>query len=435
MTKSKITLDYFCLKGPYRLAFGYLLVFSIAFIFPIILANVYYWDDLGRSLYGYTEWTKNGRPLASLIGILLSNSHIIIDTSPFIQLVSICILSYVLILFAKKYIPSQSPLVISGIVAFCYVNLNILQNLSFKYDCLGMILSLSLPVALYALPDEMSTLWAIVLSSLTCIGILSLYQASLGAYIGLAVIEVTELLIHQNNIREITFRIGLRILSLLIGCGIYKEIIVSLTVSQTGYAQKHAAVINFFASNGLSLLQHNILNFIQLLKLYAVTLGPVLLTCLIISAGAGLVMISKRSWISSDSMAIKNFGAVLYILISPVLVFFATFISMCFLQSPVMDCRVMLSFSVFTLYIGLILQYAASRIHNFFYVVSFFSLLVTLSFSSAYGNILYREELYTRQIAQHIVFDIDSIEHNAKKSYDKISIAGKSPVCHEYELI
>ena len=93
----------FVLKDKSLKAFIGLLIFSLIYILPIILANFYYIDDLGRSLRGYTDWNGNGRPLASLIAIVLSDGFPLMDVSPWIQILSVVVLDYSLICFVKKF--------------------------------------------------------------------------------------------------------------------------------------------------------------------------------------------------------------------------------------------------------------------------------------------------------------------------------------------
>ena len=95
-------MQVFYLQGKYFKAFCGLFIFSMLYIFPIILANFYYIDDLGRSISGDTFWEGNGRPLASLLTIALNGGMPLMDVSPWMQIVSVIILSYSLILLDRK---------------------------------------------------------------------------------------------------------------------------------------------------------------------------------------------------------------------------------------------------------------------------------------------------------------------------------------------
>ena len=46
---------------------GKLSIISLLYVFPIILANRYYNDDLSRSLMGLTGWSGDGRPVTEYL--------------------------------------------------------------------------------------------------------------------------------------------------------------------------------------------------------------------------------------------------------------------------------------------------------------------------------------------------------------------------------
>lgn len=100
-----MNMKAFYLQEKYFKAFCGLFIFSMLYIFPIILANFYYVDDLLRSMTGDTYWGINGRPLASFLTIAINGGMPLMDVSPWIQIASVAILSYSLILFLKKYVP------------------------------------------------------------------------------------------------------------------------------------------------------------------------------------------------------------------------------------------------------------------------------------------------------------------------------------------
>ena len=168
-------------------AFCYLLIFSLVYVLPIILANFYYIDDLGRLLTGRTGWDGDGRPLVSLLSIILSDGKPLMDMSPWIQILATIVLDYALIFFAKKIIPAASALKIFGVAACGYLNLFMLENLSYKYDSLGMMLALSIFLILFALPDSLGNKKIFLASCIAVLLSLCLYQAASGAYISLAI--------------------------------------------------------------------------------------------------------------------------------------------------------------------------------------------------------------------------------------------------------
>lgn len=283
----------FVLKDKSLKAFIGLLIFSLIYILPIILANFYYIDDLGRSLRGYTDWNGNGRPLASLIAIVLSDGFPLMDVSPWIQILSVVVLDYSLICFVKKFAVQATSLQLFFTAAYGYLNLFLLENLSYKYDSLGMILALSLFFLLYAVSDKCSNYIRIVLSSGAILFSLSLYQAAIGAYISLAIVECIFLLYQSQTWKDILIRLLNRIIGICIGGAFYKFVIVKKFVSNQGYSADHASMANFFTPQGLAAIRTNVIQFGHLFKALGKTLGVLgILLALAMFIGLGIIAYS-----------------------------------------------------------------------------------------------------------------------------------------------
>ena len=93
----------FALNKIEKTYFVFLTALSILYVLPIILANRYYNDDLARSFSGATGWRGDGRPLTeSLLLFLCGDKGCIIDIAPLPLIISVIILSYSLILYAKE---------------------------------------------------------------------------------------------------------------------------------------------------------------------------------------------------------------------------------------------------------------------------------------------------------------------------------------------
>lgn len=56
--------------------------FIVLYVLPIILTGRLYIDDLGRTLYGYSGWGLNGRPLSDAIMQTMSLGGELLDLSP-----------------------------------------------------------------------------------------------------------------------------------------------------------------------------------------------------------------------------------------------------------------------------------------------------------------------------------------------------------------
>ncbi|MBK5721351.1 glucosyltransferase domain-containing protein [Dysgonomonas sp. Marseille-P4677] len=150
---------------------------SLLYVLPIILANIYYIDDMGRIMHGYSWTTADGRIITSFIMRLLSLSpYIVINLYPYYTIVSAIILGitgyllcYLLGLEKTKSIKLTS--------LFLIINPFYLSNLVFKYDCLPMSLSICILVIPFFFVNRSSSLF--ILITLVCSYIcFYLYQPS-----------------------------------------------------------------------------------------------------------------------------------------------------------------------------------------------------------------------------------------------------------------
>ncbi|EIK4885979.1 glucosyltransferase domain-containing protein, partial [Salmonella enterica] len=119
---------------------NYLFIFIIGllYVFPIVLANVYYVDDMGRLSLGY-GWDGDGRILSNVLTEALSFGNGIISIFPYSTLLSsvILVISGIIVsdmLFENKYLKYISSL-------FILTSPFMLENLSYRYDSILMAVS------------------------------------------------------------------------------------------------------------------------------------------------------------------------------------------------------------------------------------------------------------------------------------------------------
>ena len=425
-------MQVFYLQGKYFKAFCGLFIFSMLYIFPIILANFYYIDDLGRSISGDTFWEGNGRPLASLLTIALNGGMPLMDVSPWMQIVSVIILSYSLILFLKKYVPLATSFQLVCIASCSYFNFFLLENLSYKFDSFGMICSLSLFLIMYALPESLNRKKHLALSAVAVLMSLSLYQASIGAYLALSILEYIFLFQQNVSCKSVIIRLLLRFLGVLTGGILYKLLVARIYIPTEGYTAEHSNLVNPLSALGIQKISSNIAVFSDLFKAYAESLGNIGILSLVILI-LGISYMIYHNWQSrSETVFVKMIISLLF-LISPLLLLAASVIALVLLNLPVVAPRVMLSVTIFTLFIGITI-YHLSEVRKYFLAFAVIIMVYTLSFASYYGNLLNRQENMNTIVAVSLVRDINDLEAERKKKINTLSIIGSAPKCHELLL-
>lgn len=426
--------ELFLLNERDRKIFFVTAIYSLLFVFPIILANVYYVDDIGRSMSGQVAWISDGRPLMMLIAIVIGNGKPLLPVFPVPLLISVILLDYTLVLLVKKYVKFGTTYSIALPLCLVFSNWFLLENFSYSFEALGMIVALCLFLLLFTFFDCI-TKHRYVVSFLICFCALSIYQAALGVYLSLLLLETAYLAFQNEEIKYIVIRIGKKILPLIAAVFAYKvffHIWIIVTHSEMAYAAEHAGVIHIFSQNGLANLGNNVMGFTSLLESYFYSFGKIPSIILFACYLCFTFTACRKYWKNTyRNKSIKIFMCSFFFLLPFILILFSI-LPFIFLQAPVFAPRVMLSLTVFFLYVSYMML-SIIRNHRWGYIVTILFLLINLSFSAAYGIILNREDKHDSQIAQYIVYDLNQIENELQTRYSKIIFLGSSSPCHELQ--
>lgn len=423
----------FLLTREEKKIFKYLLLYSFIFVLPIILANVYYVDDIGRSMDGRFAWMNDGRPLMAVMAQLLSMSRRIMPIFPVPLLLGVTLFTYTFILLARKYAPETNHLLFkSGALAFSFTNLFLLENFSYSFEALGMIISLSLFSIPYLLNNKNYVRKSIFITFVISLCALCFYQASIGWYLGLSLMEFFAFMQEGKKYKEIFINWMQRIIPMMIATIFYKLVIAKTLVKN--YAADHEGLVHIGSSDGIVQILNNIHGFGNMLKAYLETLGPVLVGLFVIMLGFIYYYFLKECLKKSLYTGWKKAVGVVLIILAPAIIGLSSLSPYLLLKSPVFACRVFLPFTVFTFFIGILAYQVGKKCKIVRYILPLF-LLFNLSFSAAYGIALKREDQHDAQIAQYLVYDINQIEQERMAHFDKIGILGVAPRCHEMEFL
>lgn len=159
-----------------------LFLLAVLYVFPIILSNVYYTDDMNRAIYGY-GWPQDGRFLASLIMQGLSFGSAVMSLFPYSTIVASIVMllsGYILsnILFAKHrdVIPFTSLLLLTSPF--------FLENISYRFDAIPMSLSVLFSIIPFL---WRSNRYFIAIASVFLYLSFSLYQTSAMIFLSVSV--------------------------------------------------------------------------------------------------------------------------------------------------------------------------------------------------------------------------------------------------------
>ncbi|EJP5179389.1 glucosyltransferase domain-containing protein [Salmonella enterica] len=335
--KEKIQQNIFSDKDS-RLFLSVLVAMLSVYVLPIILADRLYIDDILRSQLGYTFWSPNGRPLADLLMSALSffGSNIA-DLSPLPLVIALAIFSLCALLYFKANIAEIGAIPSTIIMFFVIANPFLLENLSYKFDVLPMITSIS--ILLIPFIFKPTSKFGFAMSILMIVSSLCFYQASIGFYVCLAVIEY--FLSFKNKLQDDTItrlkNATSRAITLCVGYFVYSAITKDMVIGE--YNITHSQFIPLTNDGALTFIG-NAKAIVNMFSLYfkSIKYTSYFMCAIVIYSVVSSVVALKLKKKPSHIIDI------VIVLLAPVLIFLATFVHLCLLNTPVFADRVLISF-------------------------------------------------------------------------------------------
>ena len=396
-----------CLKDREITIFKRLSCLYLFYIFPLILADVLYKDDIRRTIFlSPVSWYRDGRPNMAFLLELLSQGKTLLDVSPLPLLFGILIIAYTLSCFARKYLSNFDV----WQVVLCLLTFGIsplfLENLSFKFESLGMCISLALLLFLFSLPDRTDNTTLFFTTFVITMTVLLTYQASIGAFLGLLFLTAM-LESDTKSLNKLFSSSCCKIAGFLSAILIYMHILAPVIVASDGYQGEVSQRIPF-SPEGMNLLSHNFYSFINLFKavFFPSSLSPT--TWL---STLGLLAVLLYTFLKAyRHIKRKDYAKGLFTLLSPVLIFISSFFSLCFFKIPIVLPRSMLSFNVFMLLAGI--SIISLTVNQRFIILLFIpSYFFCFSLMYSYSNLLHTQRQYEQFIAKTVAYDLNKIKN------------------------
>ncbi|MBD5509447.1 MAG: hypothetical protein HDR05_15760 [Lachnospiraceae bacterium] len=189
------------LDKKYMVQFFVLSLLSLLYVFPIILVNLYYKDDLGWSLSGTIGLKSDGRPLGEYLVLMLCGGEPVTDTAPLPLILLVLLLSYTLILYAQINLDSVfNKYMLIPVLLLVITNPLAIECLSYRYGAIVMFTALALSFIIFSIPDTISKIALFIYSSVLSMAIMSLYQPALGMCLILLIISVFFYVINDKKL-------------------------------------------------------------------------------------------------------------------------------------------------------------------------------------------------------------------------------------------
>lgn len=412
-----------------RKKFYILLGITLVYVFPIILANTPYIDDLERIISGIgTDWKVDYRPLSWLLTEALSFGEPLTDSAPLLLICGVIILTAGMTCFCKRYFNEygfrNSILILtSGI--FCPF---LLENFSYHYESLFMLTGPGLLLALFSLQDKS---WkTALLAIIVVLAVLSMYQVFICIFLCLSILECF------YNIKQLASwaatgkALAKRIAETIAAIALYLFCTAYIFPSPGPYVIEHGGILTPANPLFTSLLQQHIGYYVKLLQDFFFTFNPVLQILALCILAAYVLQLSADYWRHAGRPPLQKTAAILLFFLTPFFLVILTFLPLAFLVNPVVFPRVMMAFMIFWMFLFSGIPYLAERYHFHLNILFLPFLLFCFVFSCSYSQTLKAEYEHEHFIVSMIATDLIKLN----RPVDSVTFVGRVPPSHQYTL-
>lgn len=358
------------------------------YVLPLVIANSYYIDDLGRAITG-SGWDQDGRILSSFIMRFISLGVPISDIFPF-NLIIACILIIVPLSLMFSRDKKRSILSVSILPLLFITSPFFLENLSYRYDSIPMALSVSAVALPFIFINNRSnfalcSVIGIVISLLT-------YQSTATSYfILLALFLLRD--VKEGDYIEFVKRSAVGALAFVIA------VILSKLAWHFGdFDMRGRDTLIFSEAEPLKLLRNNFIEYINLLSRvmkswYVITLIPIIALFVF-----SYYLYIKRSCVRTPRL---NIAGTILSLIILICVFLCSIGANLILSSPWWTPRTMVGYAFLLTFIAF---FVIDNTPNRRPIVICASITIAYSFmlSANYGNALRIHDEFNDKIASLI---------------------------------
>ena len=427
-------MKWYELNKKYLWMFFIVSILSLLYVFPIILVNIYFKDDLGWSLAGEIGLKGDGRPLGEYLVHALCGGRPVTDTAPLPLILLVLFLSYTLVLYVKTNLDFVSDhYALIAVLLFVITNPLAVECVAYRYGSMVMFVALGIPFIIFSIPDTISRAKIFIYSMILSIALMCLYQPTLGMCLVLLINNIFFAIIHNRKLNYISE--GVRIAGIGVGAVLYKIIIPGHYINTADW--------RYEASQTLELKPGSIIKIIENMRDSCLYIGTFLsetalwyrvaLALIIIIAVASIVLFYHRE---SKKTGWRKAIDIAFLIVSPIAVFFASFLPMLLLKTLSMKGRLFIALGGFLLYIGIFLLYHLKRSRTFALPLSILIVLCILypyTYMYSFGNALNNQNEYAKYIVYNIAHDLETI--NADGEYTTVTFIGKMPRTKRIQML
>lgn len=390
----------------FNVTFKKYLAIVLLFAFPVILANQYYVDDMGRSTAGYTLWGIDGRPVADLIMSIFNMSFRMADLAPLPLLASIALLALALSLYRERFFNSEKW---SFFVPLAFLaNPALISMFSYRFDVLTFTCAITLGFFIF-IYEHKRFLVNLIFGAIMVSLVMGTYQALINLVALLIICEMNKNLNAKTHPIQLIKIIALRCSQIILGAILYFKIILPWSFSGV-HSTSHPAIASDLPKAVLS----NSGDYFRFVSSHFYSIGGDTIfmssAAVILAMSAILLFQYMRVYWREKSSFIVLFSAV----ISSTLALPLTMAAFLVLENSLAGAvHVYMAISGYYLLFATMLYYTLGKLKPFSLVI-IIPIFNAFGLMYAYGNALKAQDFVNKQIASGIKTATERYDYNTK---------------------
>lgn len=388
------------LDAAHKKLAAWLLVTGLVYVLPLILADRYYNDDLGRTLWGATGWVGDGRPLAEVVNVYLNGGMPLTDIAPLPLLAAVLLLALALAGYAQRVLAAFP---CDGILWYALflvlADPLLLHNLSYRYDCFNQIGGIALALFVFALLPKLPWICAV----LAGIVLMMLYQPLLGFIIGLWCIDALLTALQKNSrpLKMLTAKTA------AIGAGavIYMAFLAQLFVDREGWRHEASQLVGL---NGqiFHKMYVNLYMAVNHIRVYLSSIGVLYKAAfvLLFLLGWGAALYACRGYIAK-----RRWLSLLAVLLAPAVSLVLVMAPFMLLENFEAGSRLLIAFAAVLLLLGVYLLAAGPRLKKVIVVLLIPCVIFHYTYVYTYGNAMRLQKDYETSVGTQLAQDLGTL--------------------------
>ncbi|WP_413736380.1 glucosyltransferase domain-containing protein [Sodalis sp. RH21] len=381
------------------------------FVLPIVIANAYYIDDLGRATSGYTGWGHDGRPMADVIMIALNLGKRLTDLAPLPLLISAALLAWCFDRFQRTFIRGRGLMAFLAPLAFL-CNPFLVEVVSYRFDSLTIIAGVAF-CFLSLMTGGYGRLKRNLLAVLAMLAAIASYQILLNVLIALFLIEFICQVAWSRLASGILKSAGERLCQLAATLGMYFFIVLPLSLHKQE-VENHPGVAT---GNLLDTLINNAHAYGGFMR--AALFGDA--TPIIFAAFTAIMLLGSvylaLCYLREHGRGFAQWFIALLCAISPLAAVLVILGALLFLNNAIATfSRVYIGLSGYLLYFSTLVYLVAKKTGlRHLNIVSLIPLLYAFPFIYSYGNALRQQNILDHDLVLSI--KQNTVEYNENEFY------------------